>query len=201
MGFNPTKFNVLLVQMVTLVRGGKPVPMSKRSGEFVTLQEVIDEVGSDAARFFFLMRRYDSQLEFDLDLAKKATADNPVYYVQYMHARICSILRKAEEEGLSRPSVGEVDLNLLSEQPELSIIKSLASFPEIVEGSAMAMEPHRITFFLQDLAIEFHSYYNKTRIVTGDVGLSKARLYMIISVKIVVRNALTLIGINAPERM
>ena len=201
MGFNPTKFNVLLVQMVTLVRSGKPVPMSKRSGQFVTLQEVIDEVGSDAARFFFLMRRYDSQLEFDLDLAKKTTADNPVYYVQYMHARICSILRKAEEEGLSLPFAGEVDLNLLSEQSELNIIKSLASFPEIVEGSAMAMEPHRITFFLQDLAIEFHSYYNKTRIVTDDADLSKARLYMIVSVKIVVKNALTLIGINAPERM
>lgn len=201
MGFNPTKFNVLLVQMVTLVRSGKPVPMSKRSGQFVTLQEVIDEVGSDAARFFFLMRRYDSQLEFDLDLAKKTTADNPVYYVQYMHARICSILRKAEEEGLSLPSAGEVNLNLLSEQSELSIIKSLASFPEVLEGSAIAMEPHRITFFLQDLAIEFHSYYNKTRIVTDDADLSKARLYMIVSVKIVVKNALTLIGINAPERM
>ena len=201
MGFDPDKFNVLLIQMVTLIRDGKPVTMSKRSGEFVTLQDVIDEVGSDAARFFFLMRRYDSQLEFDLNLAKKTTADNPVFYVQYMHARICSILRKAEEEGIPLPSGNDVDSSLLSNNEELDIIKQLASFPEIVEGAALSMEPHRITFFLQNLANEFHSYYNKTRIVTDDLALSKARLYLVIAAKNVVRNALTLIGISSPERM
>lgn len=201
MGFDPEKFNVLLIQMVTLIRDGKPVTMSKRSGEFVTLQDVIDEVGSDAARFFFLMRRYDSQLEFDLNLAKKTTADNPVFYVQYMHARICSILRKAKEEGISLPSDKDVDSSLLTESEEMDIIKLLASYPEIVEGSALSMEPHRITFFLQNLANEFHSYYNKTRIVTDDDAISKARLYLVLAAKQVVRNALTLLGISSPERM
>jgi len=200
-GFRPEKFHVLLIQMVSLMRGTRPVPMSKRSGEFVTLQEVIDEVGSDAARFFFLMRRYDSQLEFDLELAKKTTADNPVFYVQYMHARICSILRHAGEEGLSVPGADKVRLDLLTGPEEMEIIKFLASLTDTVEGSAAAMEPHRIAVFLQNLAIAFHSYYNKTRVVTGDRKLSEARLYMVSAAKIVVRNALTLLGVSSPERM
>lgn len=202
MGFDPENFSVLLIQMVTLTREGKPVIMSKRSGSFVTLTEVIEEVGSDAARFFFLMRRYDSQLEFDLELAKKTTADNPVFYVQYMHARICSIIKHANEAGLKLPSPEEVNLKLLSEPEEIEIIKYLASFPEVVEASAEAMEPHRITIFLTNLAIAFHSYYNKTRVVTDDEKLSSARLYMVCAAKVVVRNALEeLLGISAPEKM
>ena len=201
LGYDPDRFRVILVQMVTLMRSGKPVTMSKRSGEFITLEEVLEEVGSDAARFFFLMRRYDSQLEFDLELAKKTTADNPVFYVQYMHARICSILRHAGESGLALPAPGEVDVDLLALPEEMEIIKFLASFPEVVEGSASSMEPHRITFFLQDLATAFHSYYNKTRVVTEDENLSRARLYMVSAAKVVVKNALTLLGVSAPESM
>lgn len=201
MGFDPEKFKVLLVQMVSLTREGKPVVMSKRSGNFVTLKEVVDEVGSDAARYFFLMRRYDSHFEFDLELAKKATSDNPVFYVQYMHARICSILRNAAEEGIDTPSSEKAGLDLLKEKEELEIIKALASFPEIVEGSASAMEPHRIAFFLQGLAIAFHSYYNKTRVIVEDRRLSQARLYLVSAAKVVVSNALGLLGVNAPEKM
>ncbi len=201
LGYDPDRFRVILVQMVTLMRSGKPVTMSKRSGEFITLEEVLEEVGSDAARFFFLMRRYDSQLEFDLELAKKTTADNPVFYVQYMHARICSILRHAGESGLALPAPGEVDVDLLALPEEMEIIKFRASFPEVVEGSASSMEPHRITFFLQDLATAFHSYYNKTRVVTEDENLSRARLYMVSAAKVVVKNALTLLGVSAPESM
>ncbi len=201
LGHDPEKFNVLLIQMVTLTREGKPVTMSKRSGNFVTLQEVIDEVGSDAARFFFLMRRYDSQLEFDLELAKKTTADNPVFYVQYMHARICSILTHAKEAGLAVPSRDLVKLELLSTPEELEIIKLLAAYPETLEGSALAMEPHRMTVYLTNLATSFHSYYNKTKVVTEDDDLSRARLYMVFAARIVVRNALTLLGISAPEKM
>ena len=200
-GFDPCKFSVLLIQMVTLTREGKPVIMSKRSGSFVTLEEVIEEVGSDAARFFFLMRRYDSQLEFDLELAKKTTADNPVFYVQYMHARICSILKHAEEAGLKMPEPEDVDLSLLTEEEEIEIIKYLASYPEVVEGSALSMEPHRITVFLTNLATAFHSYYNKTRVVTDDANLSRARLYMVYASKVAVKNALALLGIGAPEKM
>ncbi len=200
-GFDPKKFDVLLIQMVTLTREGKPVTMSKRSGNFVTLNEVIEEVGSDAARFFFLMRRYDSQLEFDLELAKKTTADNPVFYVQYMHARICSIIKHAREANIDLPSAEEVNLNLLTEPEEIEIIKYLASYPEVVEGSAEAMEPHRLTIFLTSLAIAFHSYYNKTRVVTEDTDLSRSRLYMVCAAKVVVQNALGLLGISAPEKM
>jgi len=201
MGFSPRKFNVLLIQMVSLMRDGKPVGMSKRSGSFVTLREVIDEVGADAARFFFLMRRYDSQLEFDLELAKKHTADNPVFYVQYMHARICSILRHAADEGISLSSSNDADLSSLKSPDELSIIKLLASFPELVEASALSMEPHRLTVFLQTLATAFHSYYNKTRVMTSDRELTLARLSMVTATRIVVNNALKLLGVSAPERM
>lgn len=201
LGHDPEKFNVLLIQMVTLTREGKPVTMSKRSGNFVTLKEVIDEVGSDAARFFFLMRRYDSQLEFDLELAKKTTADNPVFYVQYMHARICSILARAKESGLDVPSRDQVKLELLSTPEEMEIIKQLAAYPEVLEGSALSMEPHRMTVYLTNLATSFHSYYNKTKVVTEDAALSCARLYMVYSAKVVVRNALTLLGISAPNKM
>ena len=201
MGFSPEKFNVLLIQMVSLVRGGKPVSMSKRSGNFVTLEDVINEVGTDAARFFFLMRRYDSQLEFDLDLAKKQTADNPVFYIQYMNARICSILRNADNKGITLPSPHEANLTLLELREELEIIKLLASFPELVEAGALAMEPHRLTVFLQNLATAFHSYYNKTRVITDDKELTLARLSMVDATRIVVTNALKLLGISVPERM
>lgn len=192
---------VLLVQMVSLSRGGQPVTMSKRAGEYVTLREVLDEVGADACRFFFLMRKSDAHMEFDLELAKKQAPENPVFYVQYAHARICSIIKHAKEQGIAIPKTGEADIKCLSLKEELDIVKKLASFPDMVKGSALAMEPHRITFYLQELAGMFHPYYNKNRVVTEDKNLTNARLYLCAAVKTVMRNALSLLGVSAPEEM
>ena len=192
---------IVLVQLVNLLRGGKPVAMSTRAGEFVTLREVVDEVGRDAARYNFLMRRSDSHLDFDLELAKKQSNENPVYYVQYAHARISSIMRLALERGYEIPAFSDVDLNLLTLPEEIALIKKITVFPEIVEGSARTLEPHRLTFYLNDLASIFHSYYNKSRVVTDDPALTGARLFLIKSVHIVIGNALRLLGVSAPEKM
>jgi arginyl-tRNA synthetase len=175
--------------------------MSTRSGEFVTLREVIDEVGRDACRFFFLMRRSDSQLDFDLELAKKQSTENPVYYVQYAHARVCSINRNAIERGMAIPTLGEVDFDRLVLNEELALAKILARSPEVLEGAARHFEPHRITFYLQDLAAQFHSYYNQHRVLTEDVKASRSRLYLVNCVRIVLENALQLLGVSAPEQM
>jgi arginyl-tRNA synthetase len=192
---------IVLVQLVNLLRGGKPVAMSTRAGEFVTLREVVDEVGRDAARYNFLMRRSDSHLDFDLELAKRQSNENPVYYVQYAHARISSIMRLALERGYEIPAFGDVDLNLLTLPEEIALIKKITVFPEIVEGSARTLEPHRLTFYLNDLASVFHSYYNKSRVITDDRALTGARLFLIKSVHIVAGNALRLLGVSAPEKM
>ncbi len=201
LGHDKDSLKIVLVQLVNLLRGGKPVPMSTRAGEFVTLKEVVDEVGKDAARYNFLMRRSDSHLDFDLELAKKQSTENPVYYVQYVHARICSILRNAAEKGFAIPSFAEVDSLLLKLPEEVNLIKAITRFPEVVEGAAMALEPHRLTFYLNDLAALFHSYYNKHRVLSDDEELSKARLFLVKSVLTVVRNTLRLLGVSAPERM
>lgn len=191
----------ILVQLVNLLRDGKPVAMSTRSGEFVTLRQVIDEVGKDACRFFFLSRRSDSQLEFDLELAKKQSNENPVYYVQYAHARVCSINRNAAEAGITLPAAGEVDFSQLTLEDELALVKQLSRYGEVIEGAAQHFEPHRVVFYLQDLAARFHSYYNKGRVLTDDMETSRARLYLINGVRIVLENALLLLGVSAPERM
>ncbi|BCA80419.1 arginine--tRNA ligase [Desulfuromonas sp. AOP6] len=201
LGRNPDDLQVLLVQLVNLLRGGQQVAMSTRSGEFVTLREVVDEVGKDACRYFFLMRRSDSQLEFDLELAKQQSTENPVYYVQYAHARVCSINRNAEAQKIQVPAIGEVDFDRLSLDEELALAKLLARYPEIVLGAARHYEPHRITFYLQELASQFHSYYNRQRILSEDAETSRARLYLVNSVRIVFANALNLIGVSAPEQM
>ncbi len=201
LGRNPEDLQVLLVQLVNLLRGGQQVAMSTRSGEFVTLREVVDEVGRDACRYFFLMRRSDSQLDFDLELAKQQSTENPVYYVQYAHARVCSINRNAETQGIKVPALGEVDFDRLTLDEELALAKLLARYPEVVEGAARHFEPHRITFFLQDLASQFHSYYNRQRILSEDVETSRARLYLVNSVRVVFANALNLLGVSAPEQM
>ncbi len=198
---SPDDLQVLLIQMVSLLRDGQPVSMGKRSGEFVTLREVIDEVGRDACRFFFLMRRSDSQLDFDLELAKKQSNDNPVYYVQYAHARICSIQRNAAEAGVITPPAGEVDFDHLALEEELALAKLLSRYPETIEGAARLLEPHRLTAYLQELAALFHSYYNRQRILVEDTAISNARLFLINSIRIVLRNALLLLGISAPEQM
>jgi len=192
---------VILVQLVNLLRDGKPVAMSTRSGEFVTLREVVDEVGRDAARYNFLMRRSDSHLDFDLELAKRQSNENPVYYVQYAHARIASILRMARQRELSLPRYGEVDRTLLKLPEEIALIKSITRFPEVVEGAAQSLEPHRLTFYLNDLAGLFHSYYNKNRIISEEGPLTAARLFLVVAVQNVIRNALKLMGVSSPESM
>jgi arginyl-tRNA synthetase len=161
LGKEKESLKVILIQFVTLLRDGKPVGMSTRAGQFTTLREVMDEVGRDAARFFFLMRKSDAHLEFDLDLAKKTSNENPVYYVQYAHARICSIMRNADERGYKIPAYNEVDLSFLTLPEEINLIKAITRLPEVVEGAALSLEPHRLTFYLNDLAALFHSYYNK----------------------------------------
>jgi len=167
-GYRKEQFRVVLVQMVNLLRAGKKVEMSKRAGEFVTLREVIDEVGADAAKFFFLMRRSDSHLDFDLELAKRQSADNPVYYVQYAHARIASLFRVAESRGIHVPSIHDVDQTLITTQDELRLMKHLSCYPGMIEGSAASLEPHRVTFYLQELAAQLHTYYNKHRILPSN---------------------------------
>ena len=199
---NPVeRLKIILVQFVTLLREGKPVSMSTRSGEFVTLREVMDEVGKDAARFMFLTRRSDSHLDFDLELVKKESSENPVYYVQYAHARIMNIFKQAEERGIPMPSVDSTDLSLLVLPEEIRMIKLIASYPELIEASAQALEPHRITFYLQELATALHNYYFHHRVITDDIKLTEARLILLQGVKQVLKSGLTIIGVSAPERM
>lgn len=200
-GWDPQRFQVLLVQLVSLLRGGQPVAMGKRSGEFITLKEVIDEVGSDAARFIFLTRDYDSPLDFDLEVAKQKSNDNPVYYVQYVHARIASILRKAEEQGIELSGWQEAAGLRLVEAEEIQLIKALARYPQVVEGAARTLAPHRITFYLMQLAATFHAYYNKHRVLTDDPTLTLGRLNLVLAVQKVIRNGLRLLGVSAPDQM
>lgn len=194
-------FSVILIQMVNLLRAGVPVAMSTRSGEFVTLREVMDEVGRDAARFSFLTRRSDAQLDFDLDVAKKQSDENPVYYVQYAHARICSIIRVAGERGFSLPLFSDIDAALLGTDEETGLLKKLSQFPALIAGSARAREPHRIAVYLMELVGDFHSYYNKHRVVSEDEALSRARLHLMTCIRTVLHNGLTLLGVGAPESM
>jgi arginyl-tRNA synthetase len=193
-------FHALLIQLVSLVRDGKPVSMSTRAGEFVTLREIIDEVGKDVARYFFMMRRCDSQLVFDLDLAKKKSDENPVYYIQYAHARICSIMKNAAENGLSLDA-DSADLSLLASEDDLELIKTLAGYPDIIVSAACDLEPHRVAFYLLDLATAFHRFYNRNRVISENGRLSMARLVLVDAVRQVVSNALALMGIDAPESM
>jgi len=201
LGKNRDRFKVILVQLVNLLRKGEPVAMSTRAGEFVTLNEVVKEVGRDAARFIFLTRHYESPLDFDLELAKKKTNENPVFYVQYVHARISSIFRKGQERGLHETEWDEAAVEMLREPEEITLIKTMARYPEVVEDSAKYMEPHRITFYLMDLASSFHAYYNKHRVLSEEPMLSKGRLYLVLAVQKVIRNGLTLLGVSAPDRM
>lgn len=201
LGHPPEDLEVLLIQMVNLLRDGQPFVMGKRSGNFITLREVIDEVGSDACRFFFLMRRCDSQLDFDLELAKQQNSENPVYYVQYAHARVCSINRNAQEVGIILPSSTAVDLSRLELAEELALAKHLARYPEAIAGAALNYEPHRVIFYLQELAAQFHSYYNRHRVLVDDVVITQARLYLANAVRTVLANALSLLGMSAPEQM
>jgi arginyl-tRNA synthetase len=201
MGKDEAVLKIVLVQLVSLMRDGKPVAMSTRAGDFTTLRDVVEEVGRDAARFFFLMRRPDSQLDFDLELAKRQSAENPVYYVQYAHARICSIFREALNKGIVLPRLRDIDLHLLNLPEELDLLKHLTAYPEVVEASAITLEPHRISFYLMELSSLFHSYYNKYRVISSEVELTKARLLLVHAIKGVIKSALNVLGVSAPEKM
>ncbi|MBN2720222.1 MAG: arginine--tRNA ligase [Proteobacteria bacterium] len=201
LGRDRDDLTILLLQLVNLLRKGKPVAMSTRAGEFVTLREVREEVGRDAARFIFLTRKADSKLDFDLDLAKERSNDNPVYYVQYAHARICSILRNAAEKGVAIPLPGEVDPSLLVLPEERELIRSMAALPEVVETAALAMEPHRVTIWLRDISTILHSYYFRHRVLSEDPALTNARIALVVAVRFLLSEALSLLGVSAPERM
>jgi len=199
LGYSKDALSILISQLVTLYRDKKPVRMSTREGEFVTLRQVIDEVGRDAGRFFFMMRRTDSHLDFDLALAKARTMDNPVYYIQYGHARIASVV-KFSGKGCSRKACF-ADLNLLDRPEETGLIKALMQYPGIIESSVRNLEPYILLSYLQDLASLFHSYYNSHRIVTDDKALTRARIILTKAVKSVLFSGLTLLGVAAPEKM
>ena len=201
MGYDKNIFKILLIQFVSLLRGGEKVAMSTRSGEFETLSDVVNEVGVDAARYYFLMRSSDAHLDFDLELAKQETSENPVFYIQYAHARICSIFRGAEEKAIQFPGNGSIDLSLLVEEEEFSIIKAILAFPEVVEKSALALEVHRISHYLLDLVSRFHGYYSRHRVISDDVPLTLARLYLLDGLRITIRNGFDLMGISVPEKM
>lgn len=199
LGLDESSLHVLLIQFVRLVRGGVEVQMSKRTGDFVTLREVLREVGCDATRFFLLMRSSDSHLDFDLSLAKKESSENPVYYVQYANARISSLMRNSGEAGLS---ASDEHLDLLSDDEERSIMKTLFRFPEVVRSAAESLSPHKVVYYLQELAAEFHFYYNKTRILEPEnAGAASARIYLARCVQVVIENGLGLLGIKAPRSM
>jgi arginyl-tRNA synthetase len=203
-GLPEDKFKVILVQIVSLLREGKPVQMSKRAGEFITLREVMEEVGADIAKFIFLTRRSDSHLDFDIEVAKHESSENPVFYVQYAFARISSIFRQAVErriEGFSEIDAREIELSILKEDDEISLIKKLLHYQMIFEGAVQAYEPHRITYYLQELARSFHSYYNRHRVLSDDRDLTAARLCMCKAVQIVLEEGLGILGVTAPERM
>jgi len=198
LGIAPERLKVIISQMVTLCRGGELVRVSKRSGDIITLHEVVDEVGVDACRFFFASRTADSQMDFDLELAKKQSADNPVYYVQYAHARIASILRLAEQKGINYT---DGDVSLLTTEPELALIRKMLLLPEMVEVVAQTLEPHHLAYYATDLATVFHSFYKQCRVISRNDVSTKARLKLVAAAKIVLSKTLHLMGMTAPERM
>ena len=202
LGDDPDKLDVLLVQFAILWRGGEKVPMSTRSGEFVTLRQLRKEVGRDAARFFYVMRKCEQHLDFDLDLAKSQSNDNPVYYIQYAHARVCSVLRQAQEKGIAvEPSPGATHLERLTEDHEQALLKTLARYPEVVEAAALNEEPHQLTHYLRELAHEFHTYYNAHPFLVDDAALRDARIKLILATRQVIANGLGLLGVSVPESM
>ena len=204
LGYDSSKVTVVLHQFVTLTRNGKQVKMSTRKATFVTVDELLDMVGADVARFYFMMRKADSQLEFDLDLATSEEKENPVYYVQYGHARLCSIMRKAKDMEMKAVAVKDVDLSLLKEPEEMQLLKRIAPFPAVVESAALDLAPHRAIFFLMELAGDWHSYYNKHKVIDPenvDQSVTDARLCLVTALRQVFKNGLEMLGLTAPEKM
>ena len=200
LGRNPEAFEVPVVQMVHLYRDGTKAFMSTRKGEYVTLQELRTEVGNDAARFFYVMRKCDQHLDFDLDLAKSKSNDNPVYYIQYAHARICSVMRQATERGLTVDR-SELELGTLVELHEMALMRTMSRYPDVVEAAARAREPHQVAFYLRDLANDLHTYYNAHTFLVDDPALRGARLALVGATGQVLRNGLAILGVSAPETM
>jgi arginyl-tRNA synthetase len=198
LGLNPDQLTVALVQFAVLYRDGKKASMSTRAGEFVTLRQLREEVGNDAARFFYVLRKSDQHLDFDLDLAKSQSTDNPVYYVQYAHARICSVL---QEWGGMEGELADADLSLLEGDQEQQLLRQLMDYPQAIEDAARDLAPHLVAFYLKDLAAGFHSYYNSTRFLVEDAAVRDARLALSCAVCVVLRDGLTLLGVSAPEKM
>jgi arginyl-tRNA synthetase len=201
LGYDPQVLQVVLVQMVQLTRGGEPVRMGKRTGEFVSLEEVLEEVGSAAARFFFLMRKSDSHLDFDLNLAKQQSSENPVFYVQYAHARVASIFEQAGKAGIEMGNAASIPVERLELPEELELIRKMIQFNDVLEESVRELEPHRMVFYLLDLAGEFHRYYNRQRVISEDSGLTQARLLLIAQIQKTVRRGLEILGVDAPVKM
>ena len=202
LGEDPDRLGVLLVQFAILYRGGERVQMSTRSGEFVTLRELRREVGNDAARFFYVMRKSEQHLDFDLDLAKSQSRDNPVYYIQYAHALVCSVLRQLRDKGWARDQArGQAGLALLTEPHEEALLAALSRYPDAVETAALAREPHQLANYLRELATAFHAYYNEHRVLVADEALRDARLNLSLATRQVIRNGLALLGVSAPEVM
>ncbi|MEY3219383.1 MAG: hypothetical protein RIT27_740 [Pseudomonadota bacterium] len=200
LGANPEQLTVLLVQFATLYRGKEKVQMSTRSGEFVTLRELREEVGKDAARFFYVLRKSEQHVDFDLELAKSQSNDNPVFYIQYAHARICSVFRQLEEKGFKWER-NQANLSLLTDKHEQDLLVSLMRYPELIEIAAQNYEPHQIAYYLRELANEFHTYYNACQFIVEETALRNARLTLIKAVQQVLQNGLKILGVNAPETM
>jgi len=202
LGEDENKLDILLVQFAILYRGGERVQMSTRSGSFVTLRQLRQEVGNDAARFFYVMRKCEQHMDFDLDLARSQSNDNPVYYIQYAHARICSVLRQLQEKNLAHDvDSGNNNLQRLTESHETELITKLAAYPEVIEKSALNEEPHALAHYLRELANLFHTYYNAHSFIVDEPAMRDARLNLISAVKQVIHNGLSLLGVSAPENM
>jgi len=202
MGEDPERLEILLVQFAVLFRNGRKVSMSTRSGEFITLRELRQEVGTDAARFFYVMRSHDQHLDFDLDLAKSQSNENPVYYIQYAHARICSVFRNLEQMNeVHNQAIGEVALNHLTEKQETELLRDLSRYPEVIEAAARLRAPHLLAHYLQSLATGFHAYYNSHQFLVDDENIRNVRLNLILATRTVLKNGLGLLGISAPETM
>ena len=199
LGYDPAHVDVVIYQFVTLVRGGEPVKMSTRKANYVTLDELMDEVGEDVTRFFFLMRSPNTHLEFDLDLAREASEKNPVFYLQYAHARICSIIRKAQEVGFSFDD--EADLSLLQHESEIALMKEMLRLPDVLQRAAATKEPQLVCNYLRDVAVAFTQFYGQCRIIGEARNLATARMNLARGARIVLRNGLATLGISAPEQM
>ncbi|MDC1541738.1 arginine--tRNA ligase [Candidatus Pseudothioglobus singularis] len=200
LGHKPDKLEILLVQFANLYRGGQKVQMSTRSGSFVTLEDLRKEVGNDAARFFYILRKSEQHMDFDLDLAKSKTNENPVFYIQYAHARICSVFRQANEKGFES-NLKVANLSLLTEEVEKNILRELSRYKSVIESAAIQYEPHQLAYYLRDLATQFHSYYNACTFILEDQDLTQARLSLIHAAKQILRNGLSILGVGAPESM